>query len=107
MRILIVALATILLMACSGTDAPEAVLHLDSGTYTESEFHQKVRTELTDLAKDPKTQGFCDSLQGLSDDDAFMVIMGPSQLSLPTTDQQRIAAIYREECAKFLILHSD
>jgi len=107
MRIIILVLATVLLIGCGGRDATEAVLHLDSGTYTESEFHQKVRTELTDSAEDPKTQGFCDSLQGLSDDEAFMVIMGPSQFTLPSTDQQRVAAIYREECAKFLILYND
>ena len=109
-RILLIALAAVVFAGCasetsntvSTTATPEGILHLGGKIYTESEYRLKIRTDLADLADDPETETFCRSLQGLSDDDTFMAIMGPSQISLPVTDQLRAAAIYREECARFL-----
>ena len=105
--IIVIALAGVLLVGCGGaSNTAENTLRLGGKTYTESEYRQQVRADLSGVAEDPETEGFCRSLQGLSDDDAFMVIMGPSQISLPVTDQLRAAALYREECARFLDLQA-
>jgi len=113
-RILLIALAAVLLVGCGGkvsniapTADPGRLLTLAGGTrYTEAHFRMQVRVALAD----GDGEALCRGLQGLSDADAI-VLVGAMQAdqagavladATPTADQLRAGAIFKEECARIL-----
>jgi len=89
-RILLIALAAVLLTGCGGAKDSSPLLHLDSGNVTEQALREEIRSDPAWVAKCAQLEPYWD-LGGRFDPD-----------SPATADNLRATAILKEECARIL-----
>ena len=95
----------VLFAACGGGgDDGERILRLGGGDITEAEFRTELRTSFLGSTG---TETFCDRLKGLSDREVADVLVqlnrdrGVDRVQEPVRDdEERGAAIVKEECAR-------
>lgn len=106
MRILLLVAAlavAALAVACSGSNEPsERILHLGGGDFTESE----ARTETRAFLMRPGAESFCQSLEGLSNEE-IAEVMADIKEEAGTDIQEAVwedrviaAGILKEECER-------